>query len=38
MSDKQYSIILDLFHEMHEEFHRLSEQTKTLFFARLHGA
>ena len=38
MSDTQYRILLDLFHEMNEEFQRLSEQTKTLFFARLHGA
>lgn len=37
LSDKQYAVILELFHEFNEEFHRLSDQTKILFYARLYG-
>lgn len=40
LSDKQYAILLDLFHEFNEEFQRLSQGVKDQFYARLynHGA
>lgn len=37
LSDKQYSILLDLFHELNDDFHLLSEATKEAFYKRLHA-
>ena len=37
MTAKQYNILLDLFHEMHEEFQRLSAKTKDEFMDILYG-
>lgn len=36
MSDTQYRILLDLFHEYHEAFLTLSQEVKDKFYARLH--
>lgn len=37
MTAKQYGILMDLFHEMNEEFQRLSIETKDEFMAILYG-
>lgn len=37
MSDKQYAILLDLFHEYNEAFLTLSQEVKAAFYARLHA-
>lgn len=37
MSDKQYQILLDLFHEFNEAFLTLSPEVKSAFYARLHA-
>lgn len=37
MTSKQYSIIMDLFHEFNSDFHLISEETKNKFFAILWG-
>lgn len=37
MTAKQYSILIDLFNEMNEEFQRLSDETKDEFMAILYG-
>ena len=37
MTAKQYSILLDLFHEMNAEFSRLSDETKSEFMDILYG-
>lgn len=37
MTPKQYQIILDLYHEMHDEFRRLSIDTKMQFMDILQG-
>ena len=37
MTAKQYDILQDLFHEMNEEFQRLSIETKDEFMAILYG-
>lgn len=36
MSDKQYQILLDLFHEYYEAFLTLSKEVQDQFFARLY--
>ncbi len=36
MTDTQYQILLDLFHEYHEAFLTLSKEVQDKFFARLY--
>jgi hypothetical protein len=35
MSDTQYRIVMDLFHEYHEAFLTLSHEIQTAFYVRL---
>lgn len=37
MSDKQYSILLDLFHEYNEAFNALPDSIKQAYYARLYS-
>jgi hypothetical protein len=36
MSEKQYQVLLDLFHEYNEAFLSLSQEIRTKFYARLY--
>lgn len=37
MSDKQYAILLDLFHEYNEAFLSLSNEVKAKFYEKLYA-
>lgn len=37
LTDKQYQILLDLYHELNNEFMRLSEPVQAAFWAKLNS-
>ena len=37
MSEKQYQILLDLFHEYHDAFLTLSQEVKAKFYEKLYA-
>lgn len=38
LTDKQYEIVLNLYHELNAEFYRLSEKVRFAFYRRLYAA
>lgn len=36
LSPKQYAVLLDLFHELHDVFVRLPQSVQAAFYARLY--
>ena len=37
LTEKQYQLLLDLYHQMNDEFQRLSLHTQSAFFQRLYA-
>ena len=37
LTDKQYAVLLDLFHELNDAFLALPQQYRDAFYSRLHG-